>query len=275
MLDQEDMDALFCCVNSKLHAMVIQEAIGRSIPLFVEKPPATTAAEMKVLAEEADSRGATLMVAFMHRFAPITVWAQKVMADEQFGRTMMIYAREGIWGCPGKSMVRDSAIHHIDLLRHLGGDIKWVQAAGCSDGDRRNAYAVSLMFANGILGQMSLNTMEAFSYPNDAIEIHGDQGGYLRLDNWVKATWHRDSGNMWSTPDDHRAGSLTYEHGWTAAGTNRSTKMQGYVDEFAHFFECLKTGKKPSPDYWDGYRALQVVEAIIESSETESRVIIE
>ena len=274
MLDCETLDAVFCCSKPPVHAVVIKETIDRGVPLFVEKPPASTAAEMKVLAAESDSRNAIVMVGFMHRFAPVTVWAKKVMADAQFGRTMMIYAREGIWGGSGEGMVRDSAIHHIDLLRYLCGDIKWVQATGCSDGDKRNAYAVSLMFTNGILGQMSLNTMEAFSYPNDAIEIHGDQGGYLRLDNWVKATWHRDSGNAWAIPDDHRASSLTYEHSWTAAGTNRSTKVQGYVDELAHFFECLKSGKKPTPNHWDGYRALQMVEAIIESSNTGHRVVI-
>ena len=130
------------------------------------------------------------------------------------------------------------------------------------------------MFTNGILGQMSLNTLEAFSYPNDAVEIHGDQGGYIRLDNWDKAAWHRDSGNLWAPPDNPHDGSLTYEHGWTAAGTNRSIKIQGYVDEFAHFFECLKIGKKPVPNHWDGYRALQIVEAIIESSKSGNRVIL-
>jgi len=275
MLDQERLDALFCCGGPRLHAEVIAEAIGRGLPLFVEKPPAPTSAELRTLAGKADAAGSRIMVAFMHRFAPVAQWARKALESDRFGRTMMIFAREGLWGMDRDGLVMDSGIHHIDLMRSFCGDVEWVQAVRVTDGAKRHAVAATLMFANGVLGQLNLNSLESLTTPSDIIEIHGTKGGFLRLDNWSRVSWIRDPGPLFSPPDDPLDGTLSYEHGWTAAGANRSTTVQGYQGEMAHFFDCLEKGTRPSPDLWDGYRAVQLVEAINRSAATGTRVTIE
>lgn len=275
MLDTENPDAVFCCGGPSLHVAVIRQCIERKLPLFVEKPPAPSAAELKNLADDARNSSVPVMVAFMHRFAPVTTWAMRVMQNERFGKTMMAFAREGLWAMDGNNMVMDSGIHHLDLLRGLFGDVGWVQATKVSDGYKRHAVAVTMMFCNGVLGQVNLNSLESLTTPSDVIEIHGDQGGYVRLDNWTKATWVRDPGSLFHPPQDPMNSSLTYEHGWTAAGANRSTLVQGYVDEIGHFLSCLADDRKPVPNLDDGYRALQLVEAINHSTNTGQRVSID
>lgn len=275
MLDKEKLGAVFGCGGPVLHAKLISECIDRRIPLFVEKPPAPTAGELKALARRADKTDIPIMVAFMHRFAPVTVWAKKAMTTSGFGRTMMIYAREGLWGMALKDMALDSGIHHLDLMRYLCGEVQWVQATCCTDGDKRHGMAIAMWFKNGILGQLSLNSMESLSTPSDIVEIHGDRGQWLRLDNWSKGMWIRDPGVLFAPPEDPADSSLYYEQGWTAAGMNRATQMQGYVGEIACFLQGLKDGKKPEPNLWDAYRALQLVEAIAGSAKSGEKAFLE
>lgn len=272
MLAAEPLDAVFCCGGPGLHAEVIAACLDRNLPLFVEKPPAPTAAALEPLASRAEETATPVMVAFMHRFAPVTCWARSVMERPEFGRAMTVTAREGLWGMAAESLVMDSGIHHLDLMRCLCGNVEWVQATRVSDGNKRHAVSVTMRFVGGVLGQLNLNSLESLTTPSDRIEIHGDQGGFLRLENWTRAEWVRDPGVLFSPPTDPVQSSLYYEHGWTAAGSNRSARMQGYAGEIDHFFQCLDAGTMPSPNLRDGVAVLRLIEAIQQSIRTDQRV---
>lgn|GEM_PF-2042001 len=275
MVEKEELDAIFCCGGPKLHYEAICDLVGKGKPIFVEKPPAPRADEVKKIALLAEQYNTHIMVAFMHRYANITAWAKKAMGTTEFGKLMMLSAKEGIWGTEINNVVMDSGIHHIDLLRYLGGDIKWLLAANSTDGRKRHGFAVTVCFQNGAVGTLNINSLESLSTPSDVIEIYGENGQWIKLDNWDKATWYRDSGKLWSPPDDPRNSSLIYEHSWTGASTNRSAKLQGYIDEVAHFLSCVANGNAPKPDLWDGFKAMQIVEAIYESARSGEKVYFE
>lgn len=266
MLDCESLDALFCCGGPKLHAMVIAEAIKRDLSLFVEKPPAPTAAEVLTLAQQADESDAKVMIGFMHRFAHATNWARKAIESDDFGKVMMCYAREGIWGTGMDTLVMDSGIHHLDLLLALAGRVASVQSRSVTNGESRHGYAAMLQFANGALGQVGLNSLEALGTPSDIIEIHGDRGQWLRIDNWQRATLFRDPQTFVEPPNELSHANLQYEHSWTAAGVNQSAVLQGYAGELLQFERVVKGDAAAQPDLRDGFRAMQLVEAIRESA---------
>ena len=275
MVEKENLNAIFCCGGPKLHYEAICMLIGKGIPIFVEKPPAPTANDAKKIALLAKQHNTHVMVAFMHRFASITVWAKKAMSTPEFGKLLMLSAKEGIWGTDIGNVIMDSGIHHIDLLRYLGGDLKWLFAANSTDGKKRHGFAVTVCLKNNVVGTLNINSLESLSTPSDVIEIYGDNGQWIKLENWDKAVWYRDPANLWSPPDDPRNSSLIYEHSWTAAGTNRSVRIQGYINEVAHFLDCIVSGNAPTPDLWDGYKAMQIVEAIYKSAETGEKVYFE
>ena len=81
MLDEQKPEALMCCGGPALHAKVIHEAIVRHIPLFIEKPPAPTAQETKVLADLALQSNSLVVVAFMRRFASLTQWSRQALQN--------------------------------------------------------------------------------------------------------------------------------------------------------------------------------------------------
>jgi predicted dehydrogenase len=85
---------------------------------------------------------------------------------------------------------------------------------------------------------------------------------------WAHATWHRDAGTYAAPPADPAQSSYVYEHPWNTGSINRSTCLQGYVGEMAHFVACLEQHAAPTPNLWDGYRAMQLVEAVNTSIRT-------
>ena len=275
MMEKERLDALFCCGGPALHYQVICDLAGGGVPIFIEKPPAPTAGETKKIALLADRSHTPVMVAFMHRYAGIVTWAQKAMNTDQFGSLMMLSAKEGIWGTDIGNVVMDSGIHHIDLLRCLGGEVKWLSSAAVSDGEKRHGFAVTMQFESGAVGMLNINSLESLSTPSDVIEIYGSNGQWIKLENWCRAVWYRDPGILFAPADDPMDSSLTYEHSWTGAGVNRSIKLQGYVNEVGYFLGCVAEGKSPSPNLWDGYQAMRIVEAIYQSAKTSQRVYLE
>jgi myo-inositol 2-dehydrogenase/D-chiro-inositol 1-dehydrogenase len=274
MMEAEDVHAVICCGGPLLHYEAAKFIIKTGKPLLIEKPPAPTALQAKEIAEMADAYGTAVMVAFMHRYADITPWAKKIMASPEFGNTMMINAKEGIWGTSIENVILDSGIHHLDLLRYLGGDVEWVYADTASDGNKRHCFSIIAHFINGITGTINLNSLEALSTPSDSIEIYGDKGQWIQLSNWTKAVLFRETGNAWGPPDDPIRSSLVYDHSWTAAATNRSIKIQGYIGEMEAFIDCVRKKTKPVTNLWEGYHAMQLVEAINQSGKTGRKVYI-
>lgn len=267
MIEREKPDVVFCCGGPALHEKVIEECIQRKLPLFTEKPPATSAAKVKELAAKADAAGVPIMVGFMHRFALTTRWARMAMTGAGFGNVTMVYGREGIWATSAKTLVMDSGIHHIDLLQSLAGPVKALTALKVARAADRNAYAVNLEFESGALGSLNLNSLESLSTPSDVVEIHGDGGQWVRIDNWQRATLYKDPQFFQGPPLDLSNSSLVYEHPWTGSNINTNTRLKGYFGEMEHFFQSLEKQEKPRPDLWDGYRAMRVVEMINQSAD--------
>jgi len=268
MTDELHPDAVIACVSPVIHENIIVQMIQRNIPLLIEKPPARSSKILIELADQAEKQQAKVMVAFMRRFGSLTKWATQAMSEDSFGRIMMLHGREGIWGCPPDHMVMDSGIHILDLMRHLAGpndEVQSVYAAANSDNNVRTGVAVILRFTSGLIANVTLSSLESFTYPNNVVEIHDDQGSLIRIDNWTRGTWHRDAGTFCSPPIDVKQSSLSYEQPWNAANINRASAMQGYVAELDAFFSYVENNEMPSPNLRDGIKALQMVEAIEQS----------
>lgn len=265
MLDEIKPDLLFCCGGPSLHLQVIGEAIDRRLPLFVEKPPAPTADQLLALIRSARQANVPIMIGFMRRFASLVRWTRQVLNHESFGKVMMLYGREGIWGTSGQTMILDSGIHLLDLMRYLGGEVTHLYAARHSDQQSRHGVAIILHFQNGTVGHLGLNSLESFSVPNNVVEVHGSQGSFVRIDNWSKVTWHRDTGGQSTPPIDPLGCALTYEQPWNQGNLNRAANLQGYTGEFQHFVDAVMQRQPLLSTLEDGYRALQLVEAVMQS----------
>lgn len=260
MLEAETPDGLIICVGPEAHAALAPIALARGIPVYTEKPPAPTAAEALVVARAAQAAGVLCMTAFKKRYATAYDRAKRWMAqfpDEDLYAISVDYASGAYTNdSPRHEFLLDFAIHLIDLIGYLGGDVAEV----FSFGKGSDAYAVSLKFASGAVGSMSLNDGRTFTVPTEEVEITFKGGNFMTIHN--SSSWRITEGGEpveWREPP-------------TFVSAGDSGRETGHLAEIEAFFAALKgEGTSRSPIY-ESYKSMVLYEAIKAATATEQPV---
>lgn len=152
MIAEMELDAVLVCGPPELHAEAAAEALACGCHVWVEAPPAPTAAEAQHLAEMAQAKGLVAQVGLMLRFAPAYQRLREIITAADFGE---LIAFEATFWPPARPGHDDpfifDALHLIDLIRHLLGEIQEWHAV-CVGG--RQA-AVALRMDSGAAGVAS------------------------------------------------------------------------------------------------------------------------
>lgn len=154
-----------------LHADGAVEALSAHRHVLVEKPLATSAAEVdRMVAAAADAGGVVAAVAENYPHLSAVKAARQAIADGRAGairalRTTRAYTLGGVWvrdgwragTGPSSGLMLDQGTHHTSLLRQLGGEITAVSAQHSiapEDADDRAVETVLLTvrFASGLVG---------------------------------------------------------------------------------------------------------------------------
>jgi predicted dehydrogenase len=177
LLDKAKPDGVVVAVPNQLHVSTSLACIARGIPVLVEKPVADDVASALELVEAAERKGVPVLVGHHRRHNPIMRKAAEIIAGGGIGRVVAV---NGLWLShkpkdyfnvtwrrePGGGPVLINAIHDIDCLRMLCGDIETVSAVASSAtrgfGVEDTAGAV-LTFASGAVGTLLVS--DAVSAP--------------------------------------------------------------------------------------------------------------
>ncbi|MGC9349494.1 MAG: Gfo/Idh/MocA family protein, partial [Anaerolineae bacterium] len=183
MLDVESPDGAIICIGPEQHAALAPIVMRKGIPVYTEKPPAPTASEALAVARVSKETGVLCTTAFKKRYAAAYQRAKSWLAqfpDEALYSISVDYA-SGAYAndSPRHEFLLDFAIHLIDLVSYLGGDV--AEVFSFSKGP--NAYAVSLRFANGGVGTMNLNDGRTFAVPTEEVEITVGGGNFMTIHN--------------------------------------------------------------------------------------------
>jgi predicted dehydrogenase len=111
-------------------------AVAAGCHVLVEKPGARSADELRLLRDEAAARARVVRVGYNHRFHPAMLRALELVRSGRHGPLLHIRARYGHGGRPGYERewradravsgggeLLDQAVHLVDLVRHLAGDV--------------------------------------------------------------------------------------------------------------------------------------------------------
>ena len=268
MLDQEDLEAVFVVGPPAMHAEVGTQVLEAGLHLFTEKPPAETVAAARALAETADRTGRFTQVGHMMRHAPTVRRAVEILQSEEFGAPVFA---ESMYFTPGPGFEEGEArqgwrymifqaTHPIDLAHHVLGDITRVYATCGVGGNHMPAYAVAMEFAGGASGLLNLNG--AAPHWTSRLDIVGDRFTQLTVTDLARLEYQRQTEGGYSFPVGRPS------QRWDIPLRDNAEQRAGYLGEMEHFAECLLEGTPPYPSIRDGYRALLVCEAILESVET-------
>jgi predicted dehydrogenase len=230
------------------------QCVERGVPILIEKPVADTVAEALHLVEAAEAAGVATLTGHHRRHNPIMQRAQSVIEAGALGRIVTatsvwwLHKPEGyhdvVWRRePGGGPVLINAIHEIDCLRMLCGDILSVQAA---DSNAVRGFAVEdtvaaiLRFESGALGTLLLsdtvsspwswetNSGENPAFPNagqDSIFIGGTQGS-LSVPSLGRHS-HAVGKENWLTPLTHLRESVVPADPYYAQMQNFAEVIRG------------------------------------------------
>lgn len=121
MLDEEDLDGCVCVMPIPFIAELAEDMLRRKVPATVEKPMGDTLAEVDRLVATARETGTPNMVSVNRRFEPLLRkgidWARE-RGPLRFVRASILRHRRQEEG-----FISGTAIHCIDALREIGGNI--------------------------------------------------------------------------------------------------------------------------------------------------------
>ncbi|MBM3601015.1 MAG: Gfo/Idh/MocA family oxidoreductase [Alphaproteobacteria bacterium] len=280
MLDQAKPDGVVIATPNQHHVTAGLACVARRLPMLIEKPIADRVADAVDLVARAGHAAVPILVGHHRRHNPIMRKAAEVIGDGAIGQ---VVAAVGLWLSrkpddyynvtwrrePGGGPVLINAIHDIDCLRMLCGDIESVQASTSSVARGlpvEDTAAAVLRFANGALGTLIVS--DAVSSP------------------W---TWEWTSEENPFYPHEPRdcflvtgtRGSLavpSLEHGWHEPGqgwgqplTRRRIPVMPadpYVEQLRNFARVIRGEDKPVVSGQEGTRTLAATLGITESART-------
>lgn len=268
-------DLVVIAIGPTAHPALAERVLRAGIDVYVEKPPALTAAEAVGMRTVARETGRQLAVGFMKRFATGYRMAKELVTEPAFGALTHLTARIGtgvwtpVWSkeLTPLAFVLDHSIHYLDLVQFFGGPVDWVCAAPSRAGDSRFGFAVLLRFASGATGLLEISNFESRGVPNERIQLMGSTGRSVTVENISRVTYARDALPMAAGRRlDPETDRVVWEPNMTnISAENSSLVHMGYVGEMRNLAAAFRPGVPIKPDIDDGIAALRLAYAVLDS----------
>jgi predicted dehydrogenase len=269
-------DIAFVCNPSSLHVPVTLACIRAGCDVFVEKPLSDSLEGTQELADAAAEQMRVAMVGYQLRFHPCLRELTETVQSGVLGNLLAVRATIGEY-LPNWHRYEDyrqtyaaradlgggvvlSQIHEFDYLFSLFGLPKRIYAIGghWSDLEIDVEDTASVLMECSLARRalpIQLHQDYLQSPPNRQCEVIGDRGRAV-MDLHALTVTVFTRGN--STPDVH-----------SFSGFERN---QLFLDEMAHFLECVKTRRRPIVDLKDGTQSLRMALAVKQSIATHQPV---
>jgi predicted dehydrogenase len=194
LLMDEGIDTVMIMTRHSSHAALVCKALTAGKTVFVEKPLALNPAQLAAVRKAAEESGnRRLMVGFNRRFAPL-LNDMKTFWGPRKGPITLRYAvnagglETGSWyaraDSEGSRFIGEGC-HFVDTMSWWLEEDPIEVFAVPSPNDPDNLL-VTLVYADGSLGEIAYLTKGDSSYPKEVLEVYGD-GKVARLDNFERA----------------------------------------------------------------------------------------
>jgi len=244
---EEDLQAVSVCTWPSNLARNAELAISAGKHVMVEKPMALNVPDAEILASLAEKKRVILSVGFLTRFDPKLQRLKKAIVEGTIGDLVQMSSRRDS-PYPDKvlddvGIVKDVAIHDIDIARHLfGSDPVEIRATGTPHNPTFEDNAeITLEFGEGRTAIIESNWLSKDSIRQ--VCVTGTKGS-SRLDYLSRELTILGEAQLHVTdcPDEDPLGQ-----------------------ELDHFTSCILKHEKPLVTALDGIKALRIAEEAVKS----------
>ncbi len=275
------------CTPSGAHLDPALAAAKAGKHVVVEKPLEITLERCDTIIDACESAGVTLVTIFPSRFSGANLALKAAIDAGRFGRLTLgdTYVKwwrtqeyydgggwRGTWALDGGGAYMNQAIHNVDLIYWLMGEVAEVAAVTATLAHERieveDTGVAAVRFANGAVGTIAAAT-SAFPGLLKRTEIHGDQGS---------AVIEQDSIKLWQfAKEDAGDAALLRQFGAASAtqggaGDPKAISHLGHRLQLEDLIRSIETGGRPSVDGRQGRKSVEIILAIYESNRAGKRV---
>lgn len=265
VIERPDVDIVDILLPHDLHADVACLALAHGKHVVMEKPLATTLAEAQRLAEAARRYDRKVMISENWNYSTWVRKAHTLIREGAIGTPFMIRSildmdvRAGFVGLDwryrpermGGGALLDAGTHCISACRYLLGEIREVSGVVANYGFREIApmedtCLLLMRFESGASGTLALTWLAQRERPRTEFVILGSKGT-------IEFDTH--SRQFFLTRDQRRAEEFALE------------PSRGFVEQMAHFVECVRDKRMPLTSPEEQIGSLKVVLAAYRSVE--------
>jgi predicted dehydrogenase len=167
MLEAEQLDAVIIANPNGLHVDTALECLEAGVAVLLEKPVAMDYVESRRLVDTVARLSGRLLVGHHRRHHPAVARARTAIQGGELGQVVAV---SGLWSArkedayftdtpwhrlPGAGVMLINAVHDLDLLRHLCGEVVEIQAMRSSHArglDVEDTVSLNLGFESGAIG---------------------------------------------------------------------------------------------------------------------------
>jgi UDP-N-acetyl-2-amino-2-deoxyglucuronate dehydrogenase len=266
---------------SGLHADQGIAAARHGLHVLTEKPIDITVERADTLIAETSEVGVKLGVFFQDRCKPDILSVKNAVDAGALGRPILVDARvkwyrppeyysnsrwRGTLGLDGGGALINQAVHTLDLMLWIFGEVKAVQAI-CKTAlhaiEAEDTLIAMLEFANGALGVLQATTSVFPGFPR-RLELSGSEGTLIiEQDRLLTA-------DLKSPPPDLLKSSEVDKN--LSSYSPMVSDARGHRAVLEDFLRAIRTNTKPRCDGQEGRRSLALVQMIYEACRTGKRV---
>ena len=250
---RDDIDLFSVCTVSNQHARQAVTLANAGKHVLIEKPIATTLADLRALRDAVKANGVKAMAGFVVRFYELPVLIKKLVDDGAIGD--IFYAGIDYWHdikgdwkvtkeTAGNALLMGGC-HAVDAIRwYLGPDNDIVEIHAYSaaprwrhDFDYDPTVVVNCKFANGSVGRVATSIECNMPYVLN-IELEGTRGT-IRNDQFYDSTW---------------PGLKTWVNLPVIPPDSPDVSHHPFPEELAYFVQCILTDTEPMTGIDDAYK---------------------
>jgi predicted dehydrogenase len=268
LLARERLDAAFVLTPPAVTYGVAKDTLAAGIPTLMEKPPGMATAETRDLRDTARARGTFGMVAVNRRFQPMLNEARRMVerdgpiatiVAEFYHYSMALYRQLGSSDQTLANIITPGAIHTIDLVRYLGGDVAVVHASKDAYFDKHpDSFTALIRFQGGANALLNYNLTSPVRI--EKVSFHGRQASAFLVGLAESCVVHQGDVTF-DLRNIRRYDPSSPE--WSDRPYN--PVINGWWDQARFFVDCVRDGREPAfpaSNLEDAVKTMELIDLI-------------
>lgn len=297
LIGRDDISAVAITTPPRAHCELTLAALQAGKHVLCEKPFALNATEARAMRDAADGSGRTAMIGHEFRHAPQRAYVKKLLADGYVGRfqlcTIELFLDRYVTPEPralgwnayraeGGGVLGALGSHYIDALRdwfgevssvsgHLDGlrpDVKDPATGRIVKADSDDTFVFTLQFENGGVATM-VASFAATPTRGAKIVVMGDNGTLMAEQAGPNPT---EDGVVMGSQGGAPLRELKTPASFLPFSDGRDHRLMAFRLLVRDFARGIDHAVSPAPNFTDGLRCQEVLDAVRESSASGCRV---